>query len=48
MKTMTAGRTYTTCYSLDIIRMLDDPEADFVTFLDTSKGAPCVLSGLGS
>ena len=39
------GRTYTTCCSLDIIRMLDDPEADIVTFLDSLEGPQCVLAG---
>ena len=41
------GRTYTTCCSLYIIRMLDEPEADFLTFLDSLKGPHVFWRGEG-
>ena len=33
-----SGRTYTTCCGVAIVRLLDEPKADFITFLDSSKG----------
>ena len=41
------GRIYTTCCSLDIIRTLDEPEADFVTFVDSLEGAHVFWRGEG-
>ena len=41
------GRIYTTCCILDIIRMLDEPEADFVTFVDSLEGPHVFWRGEG-